>query len=176
MADAISELEAGLKEALAELSSDSALTVLLGQRPEAELFEAGRRAVQVAVSPLIWSERLGPMLDTAKVSERLGVTRQALAKAVTSGRMLAVPAGKSRRFPVWQFNFADQVVVRPEVAELLAAFRSIYPEVRPLQVASWAMTPQPELDGATPARWLETAGPLGPLISSAKRTAAALAQ
>jgi hypothetical protein len=176
VADPVSQLEAGLKEGLAEVIGNETLVALLDRRPEAELFEVGRRAVQLAVSPLIWSERLGPLLDTSQVCERLGVTRQAVAKAVGSGRALAIPVGKSRRFPAWQFSFGHEVAVRPEVAEVLGAFRSVYPDVRPLQVASWAMTPQPELDGSPPARWLEDARPLEPVLVSARRTAAALAQ
>ena len=116
------------------------------------------------------------MLDTSQVYKLLGVTRQAVAKAVDSGRLLAIPAGKSRQFPAWQFSFAGRTAVRPEVSEVLSGFRAVSPDVRPLQVASWAMTGQPELEGSTPARWLEVAGPLEPVLLSARRTAAALAQ
>lgn len=176
MADSFSQLEAGLKHGLSEVFNNENLVALLDPRSEEELFEAGRRAVQLAVSPLIWSERLGPMLETPQVCEQLGVTRQAVAKAVDSGRLLAIPAGKTRQFPAWQFNFAHRPAIRPEVSEVLAEFRDIYPEVRPLQVASWATTGQIELEGSAPARWLEDARPLEPILVSARRTAAALAQ
>lgn len=176
MAHPASELEAGLKEGVAEVLDSEELVALLDQRSKGELFEAGRRAVQLAVSPLIWEQRLGPMLDTAHVWERLGVSRQAVAKAVDAGRLVGIRSGKSRRFPVWQFAFGDQVAIRPQVGEILTAFRGAYPDVTPLQVASWAMTVQPELDGSTPSRWLEEAKPLEPVLLAARRAAAALAQ
>ncbi len=176
MAHPASELEAGLRRGVAEVLDSEDLVALLDQRSKGELFEAGRRAVQIAVSPLIWEERLGAMLDTVHVCERLGVSRQAVAKAVDASRLVGIRSGKSRRFPVWQFTFGDKVAVRPQVAEIMAAFHGAYHDVTPLQVASWAMTVQPELDGSTPARWLEEAKPLEPLLIAAHRAAAALAQ
>jgi hypothetical protein len=176
MADPLSQVEAGIKQGLSDVFNNETLVALLDRRTEEELFEAGRRAVQLAVSPLIWSERLGPMLDTSQVYEQLAVTRQAVAKAVDAGRLLAIPAGKSRQFPAWQFTFGDGVTIRAEVAEVLAAFREVYPETGPLQIASWAMTAQPELEGATPASWLDEARPLKPVLLSARRAAAALSQ
>lgn len=176
MTHPVSELEAGLKEGVAEVLGSEGLVALLDRRPARELFEAGRRAVQLAVSPLIWEERLGAMLDTAQVCQRLGVSRQAVAKAVDSGRLVAIPAGKSRRFPVWQFSFGDTLAIRPQAGGVIASFREVYPDFTPLQVASWAMTPQPELEGSTPARWLEKAKPLEPVLTVARRAAAALAR
>ena len=176
MADPFSQIEAGLKQGLAEMFDNQSVVAVLDRRGEEELFEAGRRAVQLAVSPILWSERLGPMLGTAQVCERLGITRQAVAKAVDSRRLLALPAGKSRQFPAWQFIFADKTAIRGEVADLLAAFREVYPDIRPLQIASWAMTPQPELNASTPSAWLAGARELEPLLDAARRTAAALAQ
>jgi hypothetical protein len=176
MADPVSQVEAGLKQGLSDVFNNETLVALLERRTEEELFEAGRRAVQLAVSPLIWSQRLGPMLDTSLVYEQLTVTRQAVAKAVEAGRLLAIPAGKSRQFPAWQFTFGDSVTIRTEVAEVLAAFREVYPDARPLQIASWAMTAQRELEEYTPAAWLDEARPLGPLLLSSQRAAAALIQ
>lgn len=176
MADPFSQIEAGVEQGLAELFDNASVVAVLGRRGGDELFEAGRRAVQLAVSPIVWSERLGPMLDTAQVCKWLGVTRQAVAKAVDTGRLMALPAGKYRRFPAWQFSFANKTAIRGEVAELLAAFREVYPDIRPLQIASWAMTAQPELAGSTPAAWLTEAGAVEPLLDAARRTAVALAQ
>ena len=61
MADSLSQVEAGIKQGLSDVFDNETLVALLDRRTEEELFEAGRRAVQLAVSPLIWSERLGPM-------------------------------------------------------------------------------------------------------------------
>ena len=121
MAHPASELEAGLRRGVAEVLDSEELVALLDQRSKGELFEAGRRAVQLAVSPLIWEERLGAMLDTVHVCERLGVSRQAVAKAVDASRLVGIRSGKSRRFPVWQFTFGDKVAIRPQVGEIMAA-------------------------------------------------------
>lgn len=177
MADAYAALEEGLKVGLSEA------VALLDQEPSFlerhswdDLVEVGRRSVHLAVAPILWDQRLGPMLDTAEVCDRLGVTRQAVAKAVAAGRLLALPAGRTRRFPLWQFRVGERFEIRSEVGEILSLFRHFFPEVRGLQVASWAMTSQPELDGSTPATWLETGRPFQPVGDAARRAAAALAQ
>jgi hypothetical protein len=116
------------------------------------------------------------MLDTGEVTDRLDVTRQAVAKAVAAGRLIALPAGNTRQFPVWQFNFAAETQIRPVVSEIVRAFREVYPEVRPQHIATWAMTDQPELGGAMPAEWLDKAGDRDALLVAARRAAYALAQ
>lgn len=177
MADAYAALEEGLKLGLNEAVE------LLDHEPSPlqglgwdELVEIGRRSVHLALAPILWDQRLGPMLDTAQVCERLGVTRQAVAKAVAAGRLVSLPAGRTRRFPIWQFRTGEQFEIRSEVGEIVSLFRHFFPEVRGLQVASWAMTSQPELDGSTPATWLESGRPFQPLGDAARRTAAALSQ
>lgn len=140
----------GLNQGLSDLFADKRMVNALGRRSHEELFEAGRRAVQLAMAPFVWDDKLGPMLDTGEVCERLDVTRQAVAKAVQAGRLIALPAGNTRHFPLWQFSFTEKAEIRPQVADIIAAFREVYPEVRPLQIAGWAMTPQPELDDETP--------------------------
>jgi hypothetical protein len=175
MADSVSYLEEGLKQGLWDLQEEDVFSTLEQRRPD-ELVEAGRRAVHLAVARFLWDERLGPMLDTGQVCQQLGVTRQAVAKAVGASRLVALPAGNTRRFPVWQFSFAERTEIRPQVAQIIAAFREIYPDVRPLHIASWAMTVQPELDNATPAAWLDRAGAMEPLLQAAERAAWALAQ
>lgn len=176
MSDAVDYLSEGLQRGLLELSAENETIGQLEKRDEEELREAGRRAVHLAAAPLLWAERLGPTLSTAEVCQALDNSRQAVAKAIDAGRLIAIPAGRTRQFPIWQFNFSDPATVRGEVADLLRTFRAAYAEIRPLQIASWAMTSQPELDGTTPATWLERALPLEPLLLSARRTAAALAQ
>jgi hypothetical protein len=176
MADVHSQLEQGLKAGLYELLDDRIICDVLDRRSEEDLFAAGRRAVQLAIAPFLWEARLGPMLDTAQVCDRLGVSRQAVAKAVNTGRLLALPAGNTRHFPTWQFSFGERTEIRREVGEVLRTFRDGYPEVRPLQIASWAMTPQPELKDETPAAWIERGAAIDPLLDTAGRTASGLAQ
>jgi hypothetical protein len=176
VADFYAQLEEGFRRGLFDLDDDGRVVAILQQRSPEELVQAGRLAAQLAVARFLWDAKLGPMLETGEVIDRLGISRQAVAKAVDAGRLIALPAGKTRRFPVWQFNFGDRVEIRPAVAEIIAAFREVYPEVRPLQIASWAMTAQPELKEMTPAVWLDRAEDLDPLLVAAQRAAWGLAQ
>lgn len=177
MADAYSVIEDGLRAGLAEVVDQLGPEQELLDRYGWEgLFEIGKRAAQMITAPILWDQRLGPMMDTAQVCELLGVSRQAVAKKVAAGQLLALPAGRTRRFPTWQFHLGAHTEVRVEVAAILTAFRDTYPDLRPYQVAAWAMTPQPELGGDTPARWLEAARPPESLVTAARRAGAALAQ
>ncbi len=86
--------------------------------------------------------------------------------------------GRAVRFrvPVWQFRNGVPWSVRGEVSEVLATFRAVYPDIRPLQIAVWAMTPQPELKDETPADWLQDERSIELVVMAARRAAAALAQ
>lgn len=177
MADSYSALEEGLKVGLYEAVEDLQSTGLLDRIDPDQLAERARQAVHAALASFVWEERLGPALETGQVCQELGVSRQAVAKAVVAGRLVALPAGRSRRFPVWQFRMQPgRFEMRAEVAEVVGAFRRTYPEVTAVQIAAWARTTQPELDGATPAEWLERERPAHPVVLAAERAASALAQ
>lgn len=179
MADAYAALEEGLKvglyEAVEDLKTSGHLDV--DQIDPDQLVERARQAVHITFASFLRDERVGPSLETRQVCERLRVSRQAVAKAVAGGRLIALPAGKARRFPLWQFRMGEErLEMRPDVAELVQAFRCIYPEITGVQIASWARTPQPELQQMTPAEWLERERPVNSVVVAAKRAAAALAQ
>ncbi|MGH9068659.1 MAG: hypothetical protein ACRD0J_14405 [Acidimicrobiales bacterium] len=176
MGNAIDVLERGLCEGLADLRADEQLIGLLADRDDDAILEAGRRAVRLATAPLLWTARVGPVAPTAEVAAALGISRQAVAKAVHAGRLISLPAGKTRLFPLWQLRLGPEPTIRPEVASIVAAFVSGYPEVAGHVIASWATSPQPELDDKTPAQWLETGQPLGAVLVAARRAASALAQ
>src|SRR6516225_9104299 len=105
MADSYASLEQGLKLGLSDVFGNERVVATLDRSSQDRLVEAGRRAVHLAIAPFLWDEKLGQMLDTGEVTDRLGVTRQAVAKAVDAGRLIALPAGNTRRFPIWQFSF-----------------------------------------------------------------------
>jgi hypothetical protein len=86
---------------------------------------------------------LGEAARTAEVVARVGISRQALAKAVQAGRLVSLPAGKTRLFPLWQFRLGRDPGIRPEAAEIIAAFTERLPDVALRTVASWAASPQP---------------------------------
>jgi hypothetical protein len=59
---------------------------------------------------------------------------------------------------------------------VLAAFRDVCSDIDPRLIASWAMTPQPELDGHSPTIWIGEGRSTERVILAAQRAAAALAQ
>lgn len=177
MADCYSALEEGLKVGLYEAVDDLQSTGLLDGIDLHQLAERAGQAVHAALASFVWEERLGPALETGQVCHELGVSRQAVAKAVVAGRLVVLPAGKTRRFPVWQFRMQPgRFEMRAEVAEVIETFRRVYPEVTAVQIAAWARTTQPELDGTTPAEWLERERPAHRVVLAAERAASALAQ
>lgn len=90
-------------------------------------------------------------LDTTAAGLLLGVTRQALHKAVRAGRLFGVPGRGTMWFPAWQFTPDRRV--RPVVREVLAAFAAgSEGPADPWEVLSWSQTPQPELDNDVPGQ------------------------
>ena len=84
----------------------------------------------------------GEAWTTPKVSEFLGISRQAINKRVQNKKMLGYPGGGKTRFPAWQFD-VENSAVRPEIAEFLESFdESIPADV----IARWSITPQPDTE------------------------------
>lgn len=171
--DALAALEKGFREQLEEL---------WGRHPEiqttgvAEAEEAGRGAARHAVAPIVWRSAVGDVWDTSKVTELLGVSRQALAQRIQSRTLLGLRGRGTTLYPTWQFD-AERRAVRPIVAALLAEFRNAQ-GVEPWTVASWATTPQTELRGNTPAELLMKGAPEYEydVLAAANHSAARLAQ
>lgn len=145
-----------------------------------EIVRWARRGARATVAPMLWAEAVGDRLDTRAVTLLLGVSRQALNQRLTAGGLLGIPGRGTTWFPVWQFDRSSQPArVRPETTQLLNVWReTLGDRHEPLAVASWATTSEPgELEGLTPADWLvKHDGDDGPLLRSAKRAAAGLAQ
>jgi hypothetical protein len=124
-----------------------------GTEPElGDLAQLARRAALLAVAGALWRRHLGPLLDSRQVRELLGVgTRQAVHDLVKRHRLLGLPATDGQlRFPVFQFSESG----RPFEAlpAILEVFSSV--PVSPWTVASWFVTPQPELADSTPVERL----------------------
>jgi len=60
-----------------------------------------------------------PCLETGKVCELLGVTRETVRKKVDRRQLLALPKGADRVFPAFQFQEGDVVAGLSEVLEAL---------------------------------------------------------
>lgn len=173
MADARALLELGFAEAAEQLlASTPDMTKLLEALPPDELTQYGRDGARHALAPLAWRAVAGAALPTEQVRKLLNVSRQALHKRVEGGTLLGLPGGRTTLFPSWQFS-ADGT--RPVVGKILAEFRQrLVEEFDPRLVAAWATSPQPELEGSTPAGWLDAEGDPEPVVRAARRAADAL--
>ena len=133
----------------------------------------GYEAAAAALAPLLWRAAVGERWETSTAAEFLGVTRQALHKRCSNGTVLGLPGRGTTWYPIWQFDL-DHHRVRPEVADIVAAFRRAVDPLDPLIVASWATTSQPEL-GMAPEEWLAAGKDPDELVQVARRSAAELA-
>lgn len=94
-------------------------------------------------------------LPIAEAARRLGVTDGRLRQRVSEGSLLAVhgPAGRALRIP------AFQITETGELPGLRLVLRTIRRDLRPVQVAAFFTTPQPDLEDADgepmpPVTWL----------------------
>lgn len=125
----------------------------------------GERASLDAAAAAVWTDQVGPFLDTEGVSRMLdGVSRQAISQRARAGRLLALRTGNDRLvYPLWQFR---QGAVLPGLARVLRA-AGFDPE-RPTtgwMLASWLTTEDPDL-GGTPTEVL-AAGNVDPVLAAA---------
>ena len=128
-------------------------------------------------SPLAawWSEVVGERFAASATSAMLGVSQEVLTQRQSSGSMLGLPGEHTTWFPSWQFD-QQAGCVRPVVERITSAFRDRLGIVDPMLVASWAKTPQQDLDGNTPADLIETGDESKRIVQAARRAAARLAQ
>ncbi|MBI4493771.1 MAG: hypothetical protein HY690_13345 [Chloroflexi bacterium] len=134
----------------------------------------GRRAALLVAAEAAWRRHLGPLLDTRQVQELLGVrTRQAVNDLAKRRRLLALPTQKRRlRFPAFQFTGEGRPY--PVLPAILDTFAGAV--ASPHTIASWFVTPQPLLEGETPARWLQQGRDPEAVKEAARRSAARLRQ
>lgn len=149
---------------------------ILGKLDPEEASRLGQRAAENVLAAAQWSSVVGDRIDTTQVAAMLGVSRQALAKRQQSGSLLGLAGDGTTWYPTWQFDETEECI-RPEVRDLIGAFRDRLDNVDPLLIAAWATTNQQEdLDGSTPAQWLRTGRNPEQLRQSAERAAARLAR
>jgi hypothetical protein len=147
--------------------------------PEAQLAEPGaqeqlgRRAALLATSELTWDNHLGPMFEWSEVAALLGTvgTRQGVHDLARRKRLLALPTkGGKLLYPAFQFSGGHTL---SGLHQLLAELDSS--GVSPWTQASWFVTPQDELDGQTPAAFLNREAVDERVMGAARRAAARLA-
>jgi hypothetical protein len=140
-----------------------------------EAMRLGAEGGRAAVAPVIWRAAVGEVRDTTRVTELLGVSRQALSQRVRAGTILGLLGKGTTQFPSWQFD-VERRAVRTVVPAVLAEFRSVE-GIDPWAIASWATTPQTELGGQIPSELLvKDESAAYEVVAAARHTAARLAE
>ncbi len=134
----------------------------------------GRRAAMVVLAGDAWERALGELLTSAEARVLLGgISREALRKRVLTGSVVALrDEADLVRYPRWQFDAASGT---PFGA--VKKLNEIFGEagLDPWTLASFATTPQPELDDRAPIEAFADAD-IEPLLLAARRTVADLAR
>lgn len=94
----------------------------------------------------------------AEAALLLDVDRSRVSQRLSAGNLWSFRLGRSRRLPRWQFTPDGRSL--PGLGVLVAAIPT---ELSPESVAGFMDTPQPELEGRTPAAHLAGGGDPGPV-------------
>lgn len=92
-------------------------------------------------------------MSIAEAALLLGVDRSRISHRLAQGSLWAFSVGRNRRIPRWQFTGDGRLL--PGLAVVVA---SIPDGLAPRSVEAFITTPQPELDGRTPAAHLAEGG------------------
>lgn len=89
---------------------------------------------------------LADSITRAQAAQLLSVSEQAISALISSGNLLAMKEGREHRLPVWQFSPDTLRGFLPGLGALAAVFPG-----GPTSMSEWAMRPNVELGGTTPA-------------------------
>jgi hypothetical protein len=131
----------------------------------------GAELAQLAATRATLQTATGGHVNVAEAAKILGVkSRQAVHQRIERRTLLAMNVAGQIVIPTYQF---DGTRVRPEVTR---AARLLAPAgLSEVAVVSWFTSPQPELDGITPATWLAAGSEATRVYEAARHTAGALA-
>jgi hypothetical protein len=153
----IGAFDAALSRTAAADETDQLDEVLWGSAPPDHELAHARWASNVTLEGAI-RDALSGALTREQAAQRLGITPQAVSKRVASGSLLALRRGRVSRLPAWQF-YEDGVL--PGLKQAIAAYPG-----GALSLTSWATSPSPDLDGATPAQTLTRRGGLARVLDA----------
>ncbi|MCF8611696.1 hypothetical protein L5G28_16240 [Gordonia sp. HY285] len=118
----------------------------------------------------VYDQLGGPFYDTAGLTTWLGLSKQALAKRVKVGSVIACQLDDYRGtwvFPTWQFT-DDRTVL----AGLSDVWRILCPAADdPWMALFWLRARHPALGGAAPVDWLIAGGDLATVVAEARNDA-----
>jgi hypothetical protein len=159
---ALDEAALVIAETLSELLPEGRVTA-----------EVAEHAARLAASETAWRAHLDLDLDTPAMARLLGMSKQAVAKQLAEHRLIGLRTREGGwLLPAWQV-----IDGRPSPA-LSEAFWSQVEQggTSPWTVASWCVTPHPELDGLSPVRWTAQHKDPESLLLTARRDASVFAQ
>lgn len=189
MSSATHEYSARLEDALERRGNPLSVDVLLeilheASETTAEALSAGEREFLLASTDLVEDdltpegrarsadvaaldraraeqEAWASSLTTAEVAALLGRKGASIRRSKAAGDLFALPtsAGRSARFPAWQF---DDGRVMPGLREIIPAFPRY---THPLSIQRFMMSPAEELEGLSPVRWLLRGGAVDAVVS-----------
>jgi hypothetical protein len=142
--------------------------------PEDEItVEVAERAARLAASELAWRRHLDLELDTPAMARLLGLSKQAVAKQLAEHRLIGLRTREGGwLLPAWQV-----IDGRPSRALSEAFWSQVeHGQLSPWTVASWCVTPHPELDGLSPVEWAARREDPEALLLTATRDASVFAQ
>lgn len=108
------------------------------------------RATDETVSVLGEASRSMTIDQAADV---LGIHRSRVSHRLRDGHLYAYRLGSQRRLPRWQLTAGGEPL--PGLEAVLATLAT---DLHPAAVEGFFTTPDPDLDGATPAQWLSSGG------------------
>lgn len=146
-----------------------------------------RLAQAFLASPTSLNNLVGPVCRTGNVCDWLGVSRQAIMKAVRDGRLLGFRTlDRKWVYPAWQFSsaqaYANCVRMLPPVVDILGsrglndfdrAKWCFTPNALLAKAAAGSDQPGPQSEWPSPEGWIRNAKPLEDLILAAKKASPA---
>ncbi|ORI18336.1 hypothetical protein [Rhodococcus sp. 1168] len=112
----------------------------------------------------IYDQLVGPFYDTAGLTKWCGVSRQTIAKAASTGTVIACQLdGGGWVYSTWQFT--ESGTVHPD---LLALWSTLRMSGDPWTCAAWLRSPQAGLDDRSAVRWVEEGRPVEDVLELAR--------
>ncbi|AOZ72525.1 hypothetical protein BK816_03785 [Boudabousia tangfeifanii] len=134
--------------------------------------EVIQEAARITVAALKTSSKanslIGPACSTSEIAAWWGVSRQAIHKAISQHRVVAVQDNRRTwHFPTWQLREDRKPLAG--ISDCL----EILDRVPRAMVAAWFIRDNSNLDGMKPSEWLIKEEPIAPLQLAAKKFLAA---
>ena len=143
------------------------ISATLPENIDDEVAERLLHTVSAFCSPDINSlQGIGEVIHTPQMVEMLGISRQAVHKAMRCGRVVAVPDGRRWAYPLWQIS--DIGTILDGVPAVQAR---LHGRVDELRSARWWVRKLGKLDGISPAEWLRTGRDLTRVVAAAEQFA-----